>query len=94
MQVSLTVSKKLAKQVRQSMQVLLFFLLFSLGAVRAQYQSNYDKLSQIKNLTRIAIASCNDQKRKQTVWKDLLREAPELFIWGGDNVYADTKIPS
>lgn len=76
------------------MQILLFLLLCSLGAASAQYQSNYDKLSQIKNLTRIAIASCNNQRKKQTVWKDLLREAPELFIWGGDNVYADTKIPA
>ena len=38
----------------------------------------------------IVFASCNDQDRDQPLWKPILANAPDVFIWGGDNVYADT----
>jgi len=42
-----------------------------------------------ENLT-LAFASCNDQDRPQPLWKPILKHNPDVFIWGGDNVYADT----
>lgn len=57
-------------------------------------QTNSDRLAQIKNLERIAFGSCSKQNEKQLVWKDMLEQTPDLFIWGGDNVYANTKNPS
>ncbi len=45
-------------------------------------------LSPNKPLTKIAFGSCCDQTKPQPVWDSLLREAPDLFIFGGDNVYA------
>ena len=38
----------------------------------------------------IVFASCNDQDREQPLWGPILMSAPDLFIWGGDNIYADT----
>lgn len=38
----------------------------------------------------IVFASCNDQDREQPLWKPILQNAPDLFVWGGDNIYADT----
>lgn len=38
----------------------------------------------------IVFASCNDQDRKQPLWNFINETNPNVFIWGGDNVYADT----
>jgi alkaline phosphatase D len=39
---------------------------------------------------RMVFASCNDQDREQPLWKPIIENTPDLFVWGGDNVYADT----
>jgi alkaline phosphatase D len=39
---------------------------------------------------RIAFGSCNDTRLPQTVWTAVLAQAPDLWIWLGDNIYADT----
>ena len=39
----------------------------------------------------MVFASCNDQDRPQPLWKPILQNEPDLFVWGGDNVYADTE---
>lgn len=41
-------------------------------------------------LRRIAFGSCIDQNRPQPIWLPILAERPDLFIFGGDNVYAST----
>lgn len=41
-------------------------------------------------LTRIAFASCFDQKLPQPIWGAIFAYRPELFIFGGDNVYGST----
>ena len=38
----------------------------------------------------VVFASCSDQERDQPLWKPILEIQPNLFIWGGDNIYADT----
>ena len=53
--------------------------------------TNAQKLNQIKKLNRLAFASCNKHLRAQPIWKQIADESPDLFIWGGDNVYADGK---
>lgn len=40
------------------------------------------------SLRRIGIASCADQTRAQPIWDTVLADRPDLFIFGGDNVYA------
>ncbi|RMA58589.1 alkaline phosphatase D family protein [Ulvibacter antarcticus] len=45
---------------------------------------------QVQSDFTIVFASCNDQNRDQPLWKPILETKPNLFIWGGDNIYADT----
>lgn len=39
----------------------------------------------------IAFGSCNDQERENLLWKEVIKNNPDLWIWGGDNVYSDTE---
>ncbi|MEP2937180.1 MAG: alkaline phosphatase D family protein [Gilvibacter sp.] len=50
------------------------------------------QISDVKpqNDFTIVFASCNDQEREQPLWEPIIGHAPDLFIWGGDNIYADT----
>lgn len=38
----------------------------------------------------IAFGSCNKPGMENVFWDDILQARPDVFIWGGDNVYADT----
>lgn len=38
----------------------------------------------------IAFGSCNRQNIENKLWDDIINQNPEVWIWGGDNIYADT----
>ncbi|MEJ1223364.1 alkaline phosphatase D family protein [Sediminicola sp. 1XM1-17] len=38
----------------------------------------------------IAFGSCNKSNAKNPLWDDILAAQPDVWIWGGDIVYADT----
>jgi len=38
----------------------------------------------------IAFGSCNKQNEPNELWDDILKQNSNIWIWGGDNVYADT----
>ena len=38
----------------------------------------------------IAFGSCNKQDLPQPLWDPIIANQPDVFIWGGDNIYADT----
>src|SRR4051812_32988815 len=40
-------------------------------------------------LRRVGFGSCNDQKLPQGIWDAVLAARPDLFLFGGDNVYCD-----
>ena len=42
----------------------------------------------VNALHKLAFGSCLDQGKQQPIWDAVLAERPELFIFGGDNVYA------
>jgi len=48
-------------------------------------------LIQSKNEFTIAFGSCNNQNVPNNLWKDILKNKPSVWIWGGDIVYADTE---
>jgi len=39
----------------------------------------------------IAFGSCNKQYLKNELWDDIVDQNPDVWIWGGDIVYADTE---
>lgn len=41
-------------------------------------------------LTRIAFGSCNGQEQDQAYWQAIAGQAPQAFVFLGDNVYGDT----
>ncbi|MUH35844.1 alkaline phosphatase family protein [Zobellia amurskyensis] len=38
----------------------------------------------------LAFGSCNKQNETNLLWDDILKTQPDLWVWGGDNIYADT----
>lgn len=53
-------------------------------------KSNLENTAYPKKFT-IAFGSCNKLALKNNLWDDVLKAQPDLWIWGGDIVYADTK---
>lgn len=43
------------------------------------------------SLHRIAFGSCCNQEKPQDIWKTIVASEPDLFIFLGDNIYADTE---
>ncbi len=41
-------------------------------------------------ITRIAFGSCNRQSVDQPLWSPIQAATPDLWVWLGDNIYADT----
>jgi alkaline phosphatase D len=44
-----------------------------------------------KPISRIAFGSCAEQHRPQPIWDAVVAARPELFLFLGDNIYADTE---
>lgn len=54
-----------------------------------QQLESIDTKSSAEKIT-IAFGSCNKTETKNKLWDDILALEPEIWIWGGDNIYADT----
>jgi alkaline phosphatase D len=44
-----------------------------------------------RTLSRIAFGSCAEAGKPQPVWDPILARKPDLFVFLGDNIYADTR---
>lgn len=44
-----------------------------------------------KPLTTIAFGSCDHQYNPNKIWKEINKENPQLWIWGGDIIYGDSE---
>ncbi|EFJ07669.1 hypothetical protein SELMODRAFT_185926 [Selaginella moellendorffii] len=62
--------------------VLLLFLFSRIGG------------AELPVVSRIAFGSCAHQDVPQPIWSAVLDFKPEVFIWLGDNIYADNKRPT
>ena len=84
------------KQYKTMKRLPLIFLLLILitsckekkSASKSQVQT--DTAAPLSVDFTIVFASCNDQNREQPLWLPILENKPDLFIWGGDNIYSDT----
>lgn len=45
-------------------------------------------------IERIAFGSCAEQHKEQAIWQQVLAADPDLFVFLGDNVYADSDDPA
>ena len=55
--------------------------------------SSVNKIAELPDqsqpLTRIAFGSCADEEIAQPIWQQIAADDPDLFLFLGDNVYAD-----
>ncbi|WP_130287094.1 alkaline phosphatase D family protein [Aquimarina brevivitae] len=67
-------------------------LLITLVAIIMVWPKVYSQESTATEQARFTIAfgSCNKQYKPQPLWEDIMKQDPDLFIWTGDNIYADT----
>ena len=63
---------------------LLFILCFLVTTALAKFPDNFDQALEV-----IAFGSCNRDELPQPVWTAVSANQPDLWIWGGDNIYAD-----
>ncbi|KAJ4963569.1 hypothetical protein NE237_023508 [Protea cynaroides] len=51
------------------------------------------RASEESLVSRIAFGSCANQSAPQPIWNTINEFDPQLFIWLGDNIYGDTRLP-
>lgn len=64
-------------------------MLFLIACSRFEISVEEPSSSQI--LKKITFGSCASQDKPQPIWETLIRQNPDLFLFIGDNVYADTE---
>jgi alkaline phosphatase D len=78
------------------MKKLLFSLLTSLLIFSCSTKKQAESINAPnfnKELT-IAFGSCNNQRKENTLYDDILKNKPKTWIWGGDIIYSDTDNPT
>lgn len=50
-----------------------------------------DAAANEKPISRIALGSCDRHNRPTPIWESIVATRPELFLFIGDNIYADTE---
>ncbi|WP_457618829.1 alkaline phosphatase D family protein [Lutibacter sp.] len=69
--------------------IFLFATLISCKTEEKQKQITDSKITKTNFI--IAFGSCNNQNLPNTLWKEILKNNPDVWIWGGDVIYADTE---
>lgn len=66
--------------------------IFLLGCKTKQVTqiNSLDDSKKSDNVFVVSFGSCNKQYLPNPFWDDILAEEPDVWIWGGDIVYADT----
>jgi alkaline phosphatase D len=75
------------------MKIIFKLNFFALGFVLFSCANTKENSSKIKienTHYTIAFGSCNKQNQKNVLWQEIKKNEPNLWIWGGDNIYADT----
>ncbi len=67
--------------------LLLLFLVLSLLSCIDKKETKEAK--DINDVFVIAFGSCDNQELPNVLWKEIIKNHPDLFIWGGDIIYAD-----
>ncbi len=68
----------------------LALLMFAVSCKSAGTVSKKEILQTAPSDFTIAFGSCNKTDKENFLWDDILATNPDVWIWGGDNIYADT----
>ena len=66
------------------------FLLFACKSSKSDVNKDIENTPKVASDFTIAFGSCNKQNIENVLWDDIMQQKPNLWIWGGDNIYADT----
>jgi len=71
----------------------LLILLFIITSCKNEQQQKEEIVSPKKATTdfTIAFGSCNNQVLPNTLWKEIEKNNPDIWVWGGDVIYSDTE---
>ncbi len=77
----------------------IYILFFGLSMLFVNCNSSQQKVNEEKESSTklshtdfsIAFGSCNKQNSENVLWDAVLLNKPEVWIWGGDIIYADTR---
>ncbi|MDZ4148494.1 MAG: alkaline phosphatase D family protein [Flavobacteriaceae bacterium] len=80
------------------MKKALFFLLLMVFSIYSNAQGDIPTSQQaVSNLENpqigdfiLTFGSCNKVDLENKLWDDILLNNPDVWVWGGDNIYADT----
>lgn len=72
---------------------ILLLLLFIISACKTNENSkkNTTISDKITDSFIIAFGSCNNQVLPNTLWNEIAKNNPSVWIWGGDIIYTDTE---
>lgn len=73
------------------LMILLQSVLISCNAQNKNVPWKPAQLDTTKTLTTIAFGSCNKQDLDQPLWPLIQQNKPDLWVWLGDIIYADTE---
>ncbi len=66
------------------------FYLFIIGLLFISCDKTKDNTDLSKNHFILSFGSCNNQNLKNNLWSEILKNNPDVFVWGGDIIYSDT----
>jgi len=78
------------KSLRRAIATVVCLVLVNIVAAK-ESDSAESVTERLDNSIVIAFGSCNDQKRPQLLWQRINAVKPDVWLWLGDNVYADTE---
>lgn len=79
--------------MRQVISIHTLSATIALSLVGYSMPSEADALVTTETISRIAFGSCNSERKPQPLWPVIAKDEPSLWIWTGDNIYADTEDP-
>jgi alkaline phosphatase D len=74
--------------VRQKLLLLSLHVLIAIGL--SGCAGSLERLQRVSSFDAIAFGSCAFQENDQVIWNAVIESRPDLFVFLGDNIYADT----
>lgn len=69
----------------------LFYFILSILSILSSCTKKNVEQKPINNEFTISFSSCDNQEIENKLWPEILKNNPNIFIWGGDIIYSDTE---
>jgi len=79
------------KLITYSRYLFLAFVILFANNLTAQKTYQKQPLNKNRTITTLAFGSCSNQEKEDQMWKYVVENKPNLWLWLGDIIYADTE---